>query len=156
MKVLKNILLLLSTHILAIALTFVWKDMYMYFLHSVEYPWGNQAQSYYDPYNWMKLAIHNGVQLIYICALFFQFIYIYSWCCRRMAFSTNHKFWYFTLSCSWTVLCVVSFLLANMTCCPGMYRVIFNPLDWLIYPEFLLFYVLGQIYLAFKIRNKNY
>ncbi len=151
MNILKNILLLLFTLIFAIILTVVWKEMYVYFLHRVEYPWGN-AQSYYDPYNWMKLTIHNGVQFIYICSLFFQVIYVYSRCCSAMTFSINHKYWYLTiLSLSWLLLCMISFVLTNASCCPGVYRVIFNPLDWLIYPEFLLFYGLGQIYLTNKI-----
>jgi hypothetical protein len=147
MKLVKNILWSLAPLLLSIFILILWGFLFGSFRSAFDFPWGDDGQDF-SAITWTHLAIYNGVQFIFIMVLFLATIYVYNWCSTKSSTSGNQNWLYlFLISISWIFFCILAVAFANFACCPGMIPMVFNSLWWLTNPEFMFFYVLGQILL---------
>jgi hypothetical protein len=151
MNLVKNVFWSFAPLLLSFVIYVMWEMLFAYFRNHFDFPWGDEGQNF-SATTWKELSIFNGVQFIFITALFLATLYVYDWFSSKASVLGNHRWWHlFLMTVSWIIYCYLAFAMATFTCCPGFLPDVHNEWYWLTLPEFIAFYILGQIYLTTKI-----
>jgi hypothetical protein len=148
-KTIDLIILFLLPLILSILVFFLWLFSFGMFRHFFKFPFGDRPSSY--PLSMGELTIYNGIQLLFLCLLFIASITIYRWLANKLNIcKTARRSALITICLSWLIFSFLSYSMAGLYCCPGLFPAVANPLWWLTSLEFAVIAFLGSIYLIKK------
>lgn len=151
-KTIDLIALFLLPLILGIFGFLAWLNSFSIFRRFFKFPFGDSPSSY--PLSLRELVIYNGIQLLFVCLLFIVSITVYRWLANKLTIcKTARRSALITICLSWLIFSFLSYYMAGLYCCPGLFPAVANPLWWLTSIEFAVIAVLGLIYL---IRNFTY
>ena len=141
-KIINLIALFLLPLVLGIFAFLAWLFGFSVFRHFFKFPFGDSPSSY--PLSLRELVIYNGVELLFVCLLFLVSISIYRWAANKLAIcKAARRGALVTISISWVIFSYLSYSMAGLTCCPGLFPEVANPLWWLTLVEFTFFAILG-------------
>ena len=148
-KTIDLIILFLLPLFLSILVFFLWLFSFSMFRHFFKFPFGDSPSSY--PISLRELTIYNGIQFLSVCLLFILSINVYRWLANKLTIcKTSRRSGLITICLSWLIFSFLSYSMAGLYCCPGLFPAVANPLWWLTALEFAVIAALGLICLIKK------
>lgn len=153
LKNLKSILWLLLPIFLSVLIHFVWLMGLGLVRNFFDFPLGDYPQP--SHLSFADLIVYNGVQLIFVLALFFIIGKLFKVSLLKiLGFqSARRKIWFSGIVIGWLFTCYVLFAESMFFCCPGLFPEVIQPWYWLTIPEFAILGVVGLIYLVMVFRK---
>jgi len=118
------------------------------------FPWGDDGSYYPVPIR--DLVIYNTTQLIFLTLVFLAALYFYNRSIKKQLNSSYSKTSILIAALSsWIIYNINALATASFFCCPGLFPEVFNAWYWMTYPEFVVFTIVGAIYIWWTTNNDS-